>query len=105
MEGNRTMRELAAQTPLGYDKPIRLLSGPLPPHPPFGGEVTVRFAVDAQGNVVRPQLLRATAASTLDVSPALLGNATVRALAQWRFTPPVRGGEPTELCCIRLTID
>jgi outer membrane biosynthesis protein TonB len=104
-EGNKTMRELAGQALVGYDKPIRFISGPIPPRPPVGATVTVRFAVDNQGHVLRPQLLRVTSVPSASTASAFLGNSTIRALSQWRFTPPQRGGQSAELCCIKLTID
>ena len=105
MEGDKTMRELASQTPAGLDAPLRFVGGPIPPRPPFGAEVTVRFAVDSQGRVVRPQLLRVTTGSAVSVASISLGNDTIRAIANWRFTPPRRAQQATEYCCIKLTID
>ena len=105
MEGDKTMRELASQTPAGLDAPLRFISGSIPPRPPFGAEITVRFAVDSQGRVVRPQLLRVTTGSAVSVASISLGNDTIRAIANWRFTPPRRAQQASEYCCIKLTID
>ncbi len=104
LEGDKTMRELAQQTSLAFDSPIRFLSGSIPPRPPIGAEVTVRFAIGEDGHVTRAQIVRVTAANAA-VASASLGNSTVRALSDWRFTPPSHNRKTTELCCIRLTID
>jgi hypothetical protein len=105
IEGEKTMRELASQTPPGLDAPVRFLSGSIPPRPPLGAEVTVRFGVNSEGRVFRPQLVRVTTASSADVASLSLGNATLQAIANWRFSMPQRRRQASEYCCIKLTID
>lgn len=91
---------LARQRPAGFDKPLRLTLV-VRPAVLVDSEITIRFAVDAQGHVEDAEVLKA-AMATGDQSIAV---ATLAALRRWRFDPPARAGSPAAFCCIRLTIE
>jgi hypothetical protein len=105
METDRTMLELTQQRPVGLDAPLRILSGPLPPGPPVGSEVSVRFGITGEGAIYRLQLLQGGLTPASGLSSGDLGNAIIRAIARWRFAPPLHQGLPTNACCIKITFD
>ncbi|MBM3856010.1 MAG: TonB family protein, partial [Verrucomicrobia bacterium] len=79
--------------PIDLDQPLAAVHTVRPPHPgpalrpaqPTGSAV-IDFYVDAEGRPRMPVLAGATHAA--------FGAAALDALAQWRFSPPTRAGQP-----------
>jgi len=71
-----------------HPAPVQMV---MPPNPSKelggkGGKVTLDFYVDAEGHPRMPVVINTT--------HPLLANVAADALAQWRFTPPTREGQP-----------
>jgi TonB family protein len=77
------------------DTPLKIVYNPMPPYPDqlrrahVTGDVRVMFTVGADGRVAK--------AKVLGVAPAPLVELSLQAIRQWRFEPPVSGGQPTEI--------
>jgi hypothetical protein len=103
-EFGRAAQALVAQAWPGLDRPPLLRRATIPLAPPPGAEVTLRFAISADGYIVHSQLkhLGATSGSA---PPASLGMAMLRALPSWRFDPPRQDQRAVGYCCITLVFD
>lgn len=95
---------LSARPWPGLDRPLVLRRATIPIPPPPGAEVTLRFAVNADGYVTHSQLKRMGATMGL-VPSASLGLAMLRVLPSWRFDPPLQEQQPVAYCCITLVFD
>jgi TonB family protein len=62
---------------------------------PHQGRVTVRFYIDEQGRVRLPRIGSEAHEPNDEVAAWALADATVAAVAQWRFEPPLSNGKPT----------
>ncbi len=75
-------------------RPLQFVSGPDPVYPAAAreagvqGYVTVRYDVSAEGAVVNLRVLEAAPVGTFEA-------AVLEAVGQWRFRPPVLGGDAT----------
>jgi hypothetical protein len=95
---------LSARPWPGLDRPLVLRRATIPMPPPPGAEVTLRFAVNADGYVTHSQLKRMSA-TVGTVPPASLGLAMLRVLPSWRFDPPLQEHQPVAYCCITMVFD
>ena len=74
------------------NQPLRLVKGNAPIYPAIlkaegiGGQVTVRYDVTRQGQVVNALIIASE-------PPGLFDTAALQALGSWRFKPQVREGE------------
>lgn len=103
-EFREAAQALSAQPWPGLDRPPVLRRATIPMAPPPGTEVTLRFAVSADGYVTHSQLKHLSA--TVGAAPsASLGLAMLRALPSWRFDPPMQGQRPVGYCCVTLVVD
>lgn len=96
----RAADTLARQKPQGLDAPLRLALV-VRPGVLVDSEISIRFAVDAQGQVADAQVLGATMATGSES----IAVATLNTLRMWRFDPPMHDGAATGYCCVRLTIE
>jgi len=103
-EFGQSAKSLAAQAWPGLDRPPVLRRATIPMAPPAGTEVTLRFAVSADGYIIRPQL-RHLRASVGTAPPASLGLAMMQVLPSWRFDPPLQDQHPVDYCCVTLVFD
>jgi hypothetical protein len=103
-EFREAAQALSAQAWPGLDRPPVLRRATIPMAPPPGAEVTLRFAVSAEGYITHSQLkhLGATAGAA---PPASLGLAMLRVLPSWRFDPPMQDQRPVGYCCVNLVFD
>lgn len=84
--------EIEKLSPKSLDKPLKAISVTAPDYPPsvrhaHSGDVLIRYTIGVDGKVTR-------ATARPDDNPALVRLA-VDAVKQWRFEPPLRGGQPT----------
>lgn len=96
---DRAAEQLNAQHPDGLDHHLQLVSVVMP-RPTKSAEVSVRFAIDSQGQVINVEMRRLFSAGAETVLAA-----TASALPLWRFSPPMQGGLPTSYCCVRLRLE
>jgi hypothetical protein len=101
VEIKQTTLQLAAQKPENLDSPLRL-SQVYKPGALVPSEVTIRFAIDPNGMVMKPQIKHFSAQSGRE-GIALL--ATLNALNMWHFKPPVHNGTSTGYCCVQLMME
>jgi TonB family protein len=100
---DRAADRLFQRTSLLMDDPIRLLGyRPRPAAQGLEGQVVMRFAISPSGIPVDPRLLRVQGAS---MQRPRLGQITLEAVQNWRFSTPMRNGEPTRFCCVQLVMD
>ena len=77
-------------------RPLQFVSGPDPVYPPdarsagIEGQVTVRYDVGIEGTVVNLRVVEAEPDGVFD-------QAALKAVAQWRFRPPVVDGRNVAL--------
>lgn len=102
-EAARVAGQLAAQKPVELDQPLRAtrlrwlreddddrLDG-----------LVMQFAIDAEGRPTGTRMLRAPR-----TAPGVgLPVDAFRALTEWRFAPPLKGGVPVGYCCVQLTTE
>lgn len=84
--------EIKKLSPKSLDKPLKAISVTAPDYPPsirhaHSGDVLIRYAIGVDGKVTQ-------ATARPDDNPALVRLAA-DAVKQWRFEPPLRGGQPT----------
>jgi hypothetical protein len=99
-----TSNALAGITPHGLDRPIRITLAAIPRPPAPDGEIVIKFGVSSLGYVTSPRLIRSVG-NTQYHSSLDIGNTAILALAQWRFSPPIKNGAAVSYCCVTLTID
>jgi protein TonB len=87
--------EPAAPIPIGGDvKPAKLIKSVPPAYPPMAktqhvsGNVQIDALIDADGNVGAMKVLS---------GPALLRDAAVQSLKQWKYQPAELDGKPTSM--------
>ena len=77
-------------------RPLQFVAGVDPIYPPEAkeagveGHVTLRYDVSSQGTVVNPRVIEAVPSGVFEA-------AALRAVAQWRFRPPVVDGRKVAL--------
>lgn len=122
VERDKAFEVAGARGPLGLDKPLRplaTLNWPTCPVRPINRDsgitvlkdrvtkpvaqcsATVRFGIAADGGVNNTQLIHAAQTE----GAGNFGFNVVTTVNQWRFEPPMRGGKPTDICCVELSID
>ena len=84
--------EIEKLSPKFLDKPLKAISVTAPDYPPsvrhaHSGDVLIRYTIGVDGKVTQ-------ATARPDDNPALVRLAA-DAVKQWRFEPPLRGGQPT----------
>lgn len=100
---DRAAEKMFRRSTLLMDDPIRLVSyAPRPPAQGLEGRVVMQFAISPEGVPIEPRLIRVQGPT---LQRPQLGMATLEAVQHWRFSAPVRDGEPTRFCCVRLVMD
>ena len=84
-----------ASTAVQLDRPLKAIATPLPEYPrsfrsaSIVGSVRVQFTVEPDGSVSNP--------SVMGSPPPPLVAITLASILRWRFEPPRRGGNPTQV--------
>jgi TonB family protein len=94
------MIDFTAQLAAGLDSPLRL-ADLVRPFPAADSEVTIRFAVNADGHVMDAVVVKATT----NLGAERMVQTTLKAVLKWRFDPPTAGGKPTGYCCVEVTFE
>jgi len=97
---NAPTDSITAQPAPGLDSPLRL-ARLVKPLVRADSEVTIRFAVNADGHVMDAEVVQATT----NTGAERMVQATLKAVLQWRFDPPTAGGKPTGYCCVVVTFE
>ena len=97
---NAPTDSITAQPAAGLDAPLRI-ARLVKPFVQADSEVTIRFAVNADGHVMDAQVVEATT----NLGAERMVQTTLRAVLQWRFDPPTAGGKPTGYCCLVVTFE
>lgn len=85
------------------NRPLQLLSGAGPVYPPearaqgIEGDVTVRYAISADGQVQQAEVVAAEPAGIFEA-------AALAAVRSWRYAAPVRDGQPQAVAQVRSVV-